>query len=349
MDTAAISLRERVGVSRIVDGSSALPQRADRLDPTGPARPGEIEIDVDLLNIDSASWRQLRESVSTAGAALAEAVTGIVAATGRMKNPVTGSGGILVGTVVGHGTGRDWPATGSRIASLVSLSATPLALSWAHVPDPEAPVLQVRGRAFLPLAAPLAVLPEDLDEDACLGVLDVCGAPAWVAELSKPGDDVVVLGAGGKSGVLATAQALKSVGDDGRVVAVCWPPATSAHVGDPRAMVIAADCTDMFSVGEKVSEVLGRSADLVALCTNATDCEGAAILCADAAGTVLFFSMATSFAAAALGAESLGQPVRMMIGNGYLDGHADLALELFRHTPWLQPMFVHEERKNSHD
>ena len=40
--------------------------------------------------------------------------------------------------------------------------------------------------------------------------------------------------------------------------------------------------------------------------------------------------MATSFSAAALGAEGLAADVTMLVGNGYVPGHADLALDLLR-------------------
>ena len=55
-------------------------------------------------------------------------------------------------------------------------------------------------------------------------------------------------------------------------------------------------------------------------------------------GTVVFFSMATSFPAAALGAEGMAADVTMLVGNGYTPGHAALALELYRRTPGLRAM-----------
>ena len=56
-------------------------------------------------------------------------------------------------------------------------------------------------------------------------------------------------------------------------------------------------------------------------------------------GTVVFFSMATSFAAAALGAEGLAADVTMLIGNGYVPGHADMALDLIRTVPGVRRLF----------
>ena len=57
--------------------------------------------------------------------------------------------------------------------------------------------------------------------------------------------------------------------------------------------------------------------------------------------------MATSFAAAALGAEGLGADVRMLIGNGYLPGHAAYALDLFRRDAGVRALFEARQRVRS--
>ena len=79
--------------------------------------------------------------------------------------------------------------------------------------------------------------------------------------------------------------------------------------------------------------------DLVVNCASVPGTEMGSILAARDGGEVLFFSMATSFTAAALGAEGAGKDVRLTIGNGYARGHAELALELLRSTPALQRLF----------
>jgi hypothetical protein len=68
-------------------------------------------------------------------------------------------------------------------------------------------------------------------------------------------------------------------------------------------------------------------------------CEHGAILATRPGGTVVFFSMATSFPAAALGAEGLAADVTMLIGNGYVPGHAELALDLVRTEPGVRALF----------
>jgi L-erythro-3,5-diaminohexanoate dehydrogenase len=93
-------------------------------------------------------------------------------------------------------------------------------------------------------------------------------------------------------------------------------------------------------VHSAVGDALGPGgADLVFVCTNVPGCEGGAVLSAADDGTVVFFSMATSFTAAALTAEGLGKSCTMLIGNGYVPGHADLALDLARSDERLLDRF----------
>ena len=80
-------------------------------------------------------------------------------------------------------------------------------------------------------------------------------------------------------------------------------------------------------------------ADVTVVCVDVPGCEGGAVLATAERGTVIFFSMATSFSAAALGAEGLAADVRMLIGNGYVPGHAAYALELLRSEAGVRELF----------
>jgi L-erythro-3,5-diaminohexanoate dehydrogenase len=83
----------------------------------------------------------------------------------------------------------------------------------------------------------------------------------------------------------------------------------------------------------------GGPADVTVVCVDVPGCEGGSILATADRGTVIFFSMATSFSAAALGAEGLAADVTMLVGNGYLPGHAAYALDLLRADPGVRSLF----------
>lgn len=317
-----------------------LPQQAARLDASSPLTPDELAIDVDYLNIDSASWRQLRDSTGGDGDAMVAKITEIVAERGKMHNPVTGSGGMLVGTVAELGSHRSTPPVGTRIATLVSLSLTPLVLDRIVELDPASEKVKVKGRAILFGSGIYTPVPEGLPDAVALGVLDVCGAPAWMAKLARPDMKVVVIGAGGKSGVLACAQASRIVGANGRVLGLCYPEGSAVAAKEAGAEAIVVDCTNATEVGAAVADAfMGDEADLVFVCSNVPGCEGGAILACSDQGRIVFFSMATSFNSAALLAEGLGKSCEMTIGNGYVPGHAQLALDLVRNDERLLARF----------
>ena len=332
---------ERFGVHRSIEPSGVLPQQAFRLDPRLPLVADELAVDVEYLNVDSASWRQLREEAHDDADTIAMRIRQIVAERGKLHNPVTGSGGMLVGTVAELGAHRVAPAVGTRIASLVSLSLTPLVLDEILALDVGSEKVRVRGRAILFGSGIYAEVPADLPDPVVLGVLDVCGAPAWMARLARPGHKIVVLGAGGKSGVLACAQASRIVGPQGRVLGLCYPEETAVRAKTAGAETQVVDCRETHLVAEGVSDAFGGAeADLVFVCTNVPGCEGSALLACSDQGRIVFFSMATSFTSAALLAEGLGRSCEMTIGNGYVPGHAHLALDLVRGDRRLLEMFA---------
>src|ERR1019366_6822486 len=146
-----------------------LPQAAWRLDPDPRIGPDEVRVRVDRLNLDAASYRQLRESSGGGGAgggaeAMRAAVLEIVADRGKMQNPVTGSGGMLTGVVEEAGPRSPLGlAAGDRVATLVSLSLTPLAITdglagW----DGTSEQVPCAGHAILFGRSVATVLPDDL-------------------------------------------------------------------------------------------------------------------------------------------------------------------------------------------
>lgn len=334
----------RYGVGRVVRPSGAMPQGAERLDPSLPIGEFEILIEVDTLNIDSASFRQIVEDVGADEEAVGARVRAIVAERGKMQNPVTGSGGMLLGTVVERGRRYDTHPSltpGARVATLVSLTLTPLHIDHIRAVRLGSDQVLVDGHAILPTSAPIVAMPDDLEEPLALACLDVCGAPAQVRRLVSPGMRVLILGAG-KSGALSMAAARRAAGTGGRVVALdrdvgLLEAALDAGVVDA---IGACDATDPLAVVRTARDLLGGEADVVVNTVNAPHTEMSSILCARDGGTVYFFNMATSFSRAALGAEGVGKDVNLIIGNGFVPGHAELALDLLRSVPFVRATFA---------
>jgi L-erythro-3,5-diaminohexanoate dehydrogenase len=335
-------LSEEYGLHRVMHQEGVLPQQAERLDPSLPLRETELLIEVESLNVDAASFAQIWRQASGDAGAAAKMIASIVQSHGKMHNPVTGSGGMLMGRVAAIGArhpGRVDLRVGDRIATLVSLTLTPLFLEEISAVHPGADRVEARGHAILFSSGIYAKLPADLPDAIALAVLDVCGAPAQVARLARSGMRVAVLGAG-KAGALCLAQARKSLGETGQLIAIDLSAGALSQVRGLCDVALAVDATRAVEVMHAVSDATaGALCDLAVNCASAPNTELSTVLSARSGGTALFFSMATSFAAAALGAEGVAKDVALIIGNGYVPGHAELALNLVRTDGRLLKLF----------
>ena len=334
-----------LGLHRVIEPPGVLPQAAWRLDASPAIAPDEVRIRVDRLNLDAASYRQIRETYSGDPDKIRKAVLEIIATRGKMQNPVTGSGGMLTGTVDEAGPASPLGLVpGQRIATLVSLTLTPLAINdglarW----DGQSEQVPCEGHAILFARSIAAVLPDDLPAPLALAVMDVCGAPALTSRVVRKGSVVLIIGAAGKSGSLSSAAARQAgaakiigvVPTETEAELLRHPIAAESPLADE---IVVADARDPVALAEK-TEAAGGPADVTVVCVDVPGCEGGAILSTRQGGTVIFFSMATSFSAAALGAEGLAADVTMLVGNGYVPGHADLALDLIRTTPSVRKLF----------
>ncbi|MBP7205210.1 MAG: L-erythro-3,5-diaminohexanoate dehydrogenase [Candidatus Cloacimonetes bacterium] len=340
----------RFGTHRVIEPLGVLPQPARVLNnDMSEIWDNELLLDVIRLNVDSASFHQIRNKLVAQGhtdleQAFADHAMDLVNRTGKHKNEDTGSGGMLIGRVAQIGPKfemEDEIVVGDTIASLVSLSLTPLKINQVKRVLLDKDQVEIEGQAILFSSGIYAKLPDDMDENLALSVLDVAGAPAQVERLAKPGDTVVILGANGKSGVLCNAIARERVGVSGKVIGIVRNPSyieTCKLTGCNE--VIIADATDALTIQQEVSRhTRGQMADVVINVVNIEDTELPSIMACKDRGLVYFFSMATSFTKAALGAEGIGADVDMILGNGYARHHAAISIDLLRRNPVLMRLF----------
>ncbi len=335
----------KYGIHRVIEPQGVLTQAAYRIDnDMDKLYSNEIICDVISLNIDSASFTQIEEACGGDEQKIGEMILGIVAERGKQQNPVTGSGGMFIGKVAYIGEDlkdRDLKV-GDKIASLVSLSMTPLRIDKIKAIHKDIDRVDIEGKAVLFESAIYAKLPEDMSETLALAALDVAGAPAQARKLPKEGESVLILGANGKSGVLCGYEAMKAVGPKGNVVGVVRNPKqvdALMELGVYNKVVVASATEPVAVLEAALAANDGKEYDVSICCVNIESCEMSAILPVRDDGIVYFFSMATSFTKAALGAEGVGKDVNMIVGNGYTKNHAEITLNVLRESEKLRKLF----------
>ncbi len=334
----------KYGIHRVIEPPMSLPQPALKIDNTMELYDNELLIEVSTLNIDSASFTQIKEVCEGDEKRIGEMILSIVNERGKMQNPVTGSGGMLIGSI--KGIGENFPdkslKIGDKIATLVSLSLTPLKIERIKSIAIDKEQVDIDGEAILFESGIYSTLPNDIPEKLALAALDVAGAPAQVDKLVKKGDKVCIIGGGGKSGILCCYQAMKNAGAEGKVVVVEYSEKNAERIKELglATEIIIGDATNSIDIYNRVTEIVGEEGcDVVINNVNVPSTEMASIMVTKDEGTLYFFSMATSFTKAALGAEGIGKDINMIVGNGYTKGHGDLTLNIFREDRRLMELF----------
>ncbi len=332
------------GSHRVIYPEGLLPQAAEKVDNNPAIFDNEILIEVEALQPTATAFGRIKDEVNGDIEKIKEEILKIVENAGKFQDPVTKSGGILIGRVKEIGKdlqGKTNANVGDRVATLVSLSLTPLKLYEITGIDLASEQVSVKGDAILFETGIYTVLPEDIERPVSLAMMDVCGAPAQVAAHAKPGDTVVVLGAG-KAGMLCLADAKRRVAPNGKVICMEYSEKQCAIIKDMGIadIVIPCNCQKPLEALDKFLEANGGElADFTVNTVNVPDTELATILVTKDTGMIYFFSMSTNFVKASLGAEGVKKYVPMLVGNGFYPGHAELAFDIVRNNKGLHDYF----------
>ncbi len=328
----------RVGVHRSLEPAGVLPHIAHRVAASPPINAFEAELEAQVLAVDATSFADIRRRAGGDSEAMADLIASIVAEHGKLQNPVTGSGGVVMGRVSAVGQARvlDDLTPGELVVPLASLIAVPLELDAVGPVDPATPHVPVRGRAVITGAMLCGRVPPDLGRAVSLTAFDVYPAATYARDLAVPGGHLLILGAG-HAGLLAAAAARPALGASGTITAVDLDPEALARMTavDPAVITIQSDVTRSLDVAARMPS----PADLTLVCTSVAGAEGAALVATAPRGTIVFFSTATRFAAAALGADAVGSQARLVIPNGLTDDRGELALDLLRANDPLRSAF----------
>ena len=159
------------GTHRVVRPAGVMPQAAEKLSSELPIYDNECLIDVQTLNIDAASFRQMSEAAGGVPEKIGERIMETVRARGKQHNPVTGSGGMLLGRV--KQLGPEFPdrlglSVGDEVATLVSLSLSPLHLDAIVAVHRETDQVDVTGHAILFASGVAVTLPSDIPRRTAL-------------------------------------------------------------------------------------------------------------------------------------------------------------------------------------
>ena len=342
------------GNHRCLDSIHSFPDSTWKLDNTPNIYENEILIDVFLLNIDLDSFMQIYVECDGNKNKMSEKIIEIVNMRGKLHNPITGTGGILCGTVIKIGKqyiNKYKLQEGDKIISLASLTLTPLFIEKIIDIDCHSCQIKIQGKAILFPNSPLIKLTNSLPLKLIMAVLDEAGAPIQSFNLSKPGDNILIMGAFSKIGLMCAYAARKKIGNNGRIVGISN---SKEHEFFNRCLDNIFDDIyyyDALKPLESYEEITKKESqfNLTLNCVNYFGTEMLSLLCTKEGGTIYLASLASNYKTICLSAEGIAKDVNIIAYKGYTMGHADFTIKLLEENNDLINLLNERLEKNYND
>ena len=333
---------EAMGIGRSLEPVNSILQPAWKIDNDMRLRPGELLIDVKIININLTSFNEIGEETEFDEVLFRRRILDIIDQRGKLHNPITGTGGMLYGRVLKMDPQYEnhyGLQVGDEIISLTSLSVTPMRLDRILSVDFQNAHLTVEGPCILFSDSPLIKMPSDLPNKTVISALDEAGAPTKAYSLIQPGDKVLVIGASGKSGALVAYAAHKKLQGSGSIVALVLQPSHRERLRDCSFFddILVLDAANIPQVCASVlQDKYADYFDVVINCVNKPGTELSALSSARQGGTVFFATLGSDYKLAALTAESMGKELSIVPYTGFMRNHAAFTLALLREFPEAQ-------------
>ena len=325
---------DKYGFYRALEPHNSFLQTAWKLDNNMFVYENELLIDVEILNINFVSFSQIVEETNGNKDKIANRIIEIVNNRGKLHNPVTGTGGMLYGRI--NKIGKSYPniqelKEGDEIISLVSLSTTPLKIE--KILDINIGFAQVNivGQAIMFESSLIARKPNDLPLKVVISAWDEAGSPAETMNIVKSGDNIIILGAWGKMGLLCAFAAREKIGKNGKIVGVISSEAGKERL-EESGVFDEILCCDIGNTLEFYNQYFEENMlfDVVINCSEEAYTEMTTLLLVRNKGIVYFASLRSDSKVASLTAESIGKDVSIIPYKGFVEGHAETTLLLLR-------------------
>ena len=343
------------GAYRSIEPAHTFPILAWKLDTSLPIRDDEILIKVRLINVNAASFNQIAGGDNADPIEIAKKISSIVALRGKLHNPITGTGGTMMGEVLEVGINHPEYGKvrkGDRICTLMSTSMSPLVLDRITGINMNTRQIEVEGYAILFRDSYFSKVPDGWNPNVYLAIVGEAGSCYESALRCRPDSTVLLIGASEKVGLLSMFAVREKLGNTGKLIAVTrhaeqYEELKSLNVAD---MIVIADAGKPMEAYETLRKALPKNTviDYTVNCSSTSGNEMLAVLITRDRGMVYFASPAASYSTASLGAEGIGKEIDLMFYRGYINGHVAFCMRLIKNYPqilkWFNRRYTSESR-----
>lgn len=334
------------GIKRVLEPQHVLPTSAWRLDNSRNIYPDELRVSIKRIHLEGTGFKQICTEVNDNEKKIKQQIIDIVIRRGKLHNPVTDTGGLVMGVIEEIGSEYHNPQglkVGDKIICNVSVASVPMYIEDIISLNKAFNQVEATGYAIVHDLIPLVKIPEELPLDLMMFTFDQSGTLYRLHQLIGDSKKFLVVGNSMLTNLLYGYVIRREAGPDAEIVCLFDKRTSMRMVGKGIDELIEKVFNEVHFINilrpmECMRQLNAESLfDFSINCAEIPGAETINILATKPEGTVLFANLINNLNIALYITESMSKPLCVRCAEGYLKEYDIFDMEIVREmAPYLK-------------
>ena len=338
-------MNRNYGLARVTEPDGVAPAAAWKVDNSSKLGKREARLRISRIHLEWDNFQQICSSCGYDERKIKARISDLVEKRGKLHNPFTKSGGVLIGTV--EEISADMPdsfraAPGDCIYCIASLSSIPVYIEEIKKIDFHYGQIVCEGYGIIFEATPFYPVQADLSPDYTLAAIDEAGSlfGSYNIALDHGNRNILILARTTYAALLYAAVMREAAGEECRISVVMQKESREGLSRQDMLSVLEkvaqnvyfTDLTEPIRAYDALTSCLPELTltDQVIVAEDTFGAETLAVMLVKLFGDIYFPSAENHYGTAQLVAESMGKIVTMHASDQYLKDYPDFTLRIVR-------------------
>ena len=336
------------GTKRVLEPKHVLPTSAWKLDNGRNIYPDELKVSIQRIHLEGTGFKQICTESNDDEKKIRQAIIDVVIRRGKLHNPVTDTGGLVMGRVEEIGAEYD-NSLGLKVGDAVicnaSAASIPMYIEDITAVDRAFNQIEAKGYAIAHSLIPLVKAPEDVPLDMLMFVFDHSGTLFRLDELVGSKKNFLVVGNNVLTNLIYGYVIRRKAGAGSQITCLLDKKTNMRFTGRgiDRLMSQVFDevnFLDILRPLECMRQLDAESSfDLSINCAEIPGAETINILATKPGGTVMFANLINNLNIALYITESISKSLDVRGAEGYLEDYDQFDVQIVREmAPFLEDL-----------
>lgn len=347
------------GIRRVLEPKHVLPTSAWKLDNSRNIYPDELKVSIQRIHLEGTGFKQICTESNDDEKKIRQAIIDIVIRRGKLHNPVTDTGGLIMGRVEEIGAEYDnrlGLKVGDAVICNASAASIPLYIEDITAVNRAFNQIEANGYAIVHSLIPLVKTQEDVPLDMLMFVFDQSGTLYRLHELIGDKKRFLVVGNSMLTNLIYGYVIRRTAGKSAEITCLLDKRTGMRFTGRGIDRLISMvfnemNYLDILRPMECMRQLDAESSfDLSINCAEIPGAETINILATKPGGTVMFANLINNLNIALYITESISKNLEVRGAEGYLEKYDQFDVDIVRElAPFLEDMTFTESAAAQED